>query len=85
MPCFLCVDLLSSFSWITDPRNRLLQGDDAGLIGLIEDQCALPQPLLDLNFALRICSNRGKHRACVLLYTTLKMFDEALEAALLVL
>ena len=59
-----------------------VQGDDDGLIGLIEDQCALAQPLLDLNFALRICSNRGKHRACVQLYKALRMYDEALDAAL---
>jgi hypothetical protein len=56
--------------------------DDRDLLMLIDDQCSMSRPSLDLNFALRVCSNHNKHEACVLLYKSLKMYDEALDAAL---
>ena len=70
------------FHAVQRPPLSAVQSDDEGLLSLIEDQCAQPRPLLDLNFALRVCSSNNKHHACVQLYKSLKMYDEALDAAL---
>ena len=48
----------------------------------IQDQCVATPCMLDLNYALRVCSKGEKHQACVFLYRAMKMHKEALEVAL---
>ena len=36
----------------------------------------------DLKYALRLCAEHGLHRACVHIYTTMGLYDEAVELAL---
>ena len=40
--------------------------------------------LIDLKYALRLCTKYGKTRACVLIYSALSLFEEAVELALAV-
>jgi hypothetical protein len=48
----------------------------------IQDQCAVEPRVLDLNYALRVCIKGKKSRACVFLYSAMKMHKEGVAAAL---
>jgi hypothetical protein len=51
----------------------------------IQDQCAAEPCVLDLNYALRVCTKAKKSRACVFLYSAMKMHKEGVAAALQVI
>lgn len=64
------------------------QNDDTDLLRFLftattprPDQRYMPSPL-DLKYALRICTQHGKTRACVHIYSCMELYEEAVELAL---
>lgn len=57
--------------------------DDTDLLRFIQRQCnGHKEPIFDLKYALRVCTTEGKDRACVYIYSAMKLYEEAVELAL---
>ena len=42
----------------------------------------MPSPFYDMEYALRLCVKEGKRRACVVIYSAMGLYEEAVELAL---
>ena len=42
----------------------------------------MPAPHYDMEYALRLCVKEGKRRACVVIYSAMGLYEEAVELAL---
>ena len=61
------------------------QPDEKNLLHFIEDQTSRSSlPHFDLRYALRVCMRERKERACIHIYSAMKLYEEAVELALTV-
>ncbi|XP_031550189.1 vacuolar protein sorting-associated protein 18 homolog [Actinia tenebrosa] len=57
--------------------------DDDSLLRYLQMQGTHPDKVLyDLEYALRLCSEHSKHKACVHIYSTMGLYEEAVDLAL---
>ena len=79
--------------WCTDERKnetRAIHNYLLALYAKLPDETRIlrfleksrGRTILDLKYALRLCTQEGKQRACVAIYNIMELYEEAVELAL---